>query len=233
MTRDTIGDCNRGDVASHGVPQVQRLKRDTLGTIELVTMAGRTTIVRNARCAAWWARALAAALCAREAAALRALEGLEGVPRLVRHERGLLERSFIAGRPMHRAMPRSRAYFASARKLLRALHVRGVAHNDLAKEANWLCTPDGRAALVDLQLGVIARRPTCWFRMLAYDDLRHLLKHKRTYLPDALTARERRLLARPSAMARFWRALAKPPYLWITRRLLRWPERVGAAERQF
>jgi RIO-like serine/threonine protein kinase len=163
---------------------------------------------------------------------LRALAGVAGVPRLLRCGHGVLERTFIAGEPMQVARPRSRAYFASALRLLAAVHRRGVVHNDLAKEANWLCTPDGRAAIVDFQLAIVARRRSRWFRSLARDDLRHLVKHKATYLPAALTLRERQLLARPSRLARVWRALVKPPYRWITRGWLGWPERTGAAERQ-
>jgi RIO-like serine/threonine protein kinase len=231
MTRDTSGDCNRGVAAPDGRTH-RLLKRDTLGTIELVSDADRTTIVRDARRAAWWARPVAVALCAREAAALAALDGIEGVPRLLRHERGFVERSFIAGQPLYRAAPPSRSYFVSARTVLAALRRRHVAHNDLAKEANWLCTPDGRAALVDFQLAVVARGSSRGWRALAYDDLRHLLKHKRTYLPSSLTARERRVLARPSTAARLWRSTAKPAYLWITRRWLGWPERGGPAERE-
>ena len=232
MTRDTTDDCIRGPKSADGERRVRVLKRDALGTISLVEDAGRITILRDARTAPWWSRPFAIALCAREAAALRALDGLAGVPRLESHARGSLERSFIPGQPMHVARPHSRAFFTSAFGLLAALKRRGVAHNDLAKEANWLCTPDGRAAIVDFQASVVTRRRGFWFRTLAYDDLRHLLKHKRTYLPDALSARERRLLAQPSFAARTWAALVKPPYVWITRRVLGWPERVGAAERQ-
>jgi len=66
----------------------------------------------------------------------------------------------------------------------------------------------------------------------AREDLRHLLKHKRTYCPDALTDRERRILASPSWIARAWRASGKRVYLFVTRRLLRWQDREGAGDRQ-
>src|SRR5690606_34464229 len=100
------------------------------------------------------------------------------------------------------------------------------------KEANWLCTPAGRAALVDFQAAVISRRRGRLFRALAREDLRHLLKHKRTYLPDRLTARQRALLAHRGPLATTWSVLVKPPYRSVTRVLLGWPERLGRHERQ-
>ena len=115
-------------------------------------------------------------------------------------------------------------------RLLRRLHRAGVAHNDLAKEANWLAAGE-RCLIVDFQLATLAATRTPGFRRRAYDDLRHLLKHKRTYLPQRLTARQLRVLAQPTWGTRVWRALAKPPYRFVTRVLLRWPERTGPQER--
>jgi hypothetical protein len=69
------------------------------------------------------------------------------------------------------------------------------------------------------------------FRMLAYDDLRHLLKHKRTYRPQDLTARERAILLRRSPLAAAWARTGKPVYRFVTRRLLGWSDREGAGDR--
>ncbi len=93
---------------------------------------------------------------------------------------------------MQLARPQDPAYFRAARALLARLHRRGIAHNDLAKEPNWLVTPDGRPALVDFQLALVAPRRGRLFRILGREDIRHLLKHKRSYCPERLTARERR-----------------------------------------
>jgi hypothetical protein len=48
-----------------------------------------------------------------------------------------------------------------------------------------------------------------------------------------LTARELDILARPLIGARIWRSCFKPLYHFVTRRLLGWPERDGAEERQW
>ena len=68
--------------------------------------------------------------------------------------------------------------------------------------------------------------------MLAHDDLRHLLKHKRTYLPHRLTAREKRILAQPSLLSRIWRSTGKRVYRFVTRRVLGWSDREGAGDRK-
>ena len=133
---------------------------------------------------------------------------------------------------MQIARPTQPDYFRQAMRLLRQLHAANVLHNDLAKETNWLVTPEGRPALVDFQLASVLRRRSRLARARGHDDLRHLLKHKRSYLPDLLTAREKRILARPSLLSRLWMASGKPVYLFITRRVLRWQDREGAGDRR-
>jgi RIO-like serine/threonine protein kinase len=213
--------------AASGERQV--LKADLFGTVTLDR--SRTIIERDTRAARWWLGFLARRLARREVRALEALRGIAGVPELIALEHGVLMRRFIPGEAMQLARPRDPAYFRRAHALVRALHRRNVAHNDLAKEPNWLVTPDGRPALVDFQLATVARGRGRWFRMLAHDDLRHLLKHKRTYCPQRLTARERRVLATPSVLSRAWMATGKPLYLIVTRRLLGWADREGAGDR--
>jgi RIO-like serine/threonine protein kinase len=211
----------------------QTLKRDLLGAITLVDVGGQRHIERNFSAASHGLGWLARIVAHREVTALQRLSGLSGVPTPMRETADCVIRSYIDGEPMHRATPPDRAYFRCARKLLRRVHRAGVAHNDLAKEANWLCLAGQRCAIVDFQLAVTTKRGSWFFRVLAREDLRHLLKHKRQYVPEALTQRELRILANPSLMAQIWRCTAKPTYRFLTRRLLGWPERQGPAEREF
>ena len=132
---------------------------------------------------------------------------------------------------MQLAKPRDPGYFRAAARLLRRLHAANVIHNDLAKETNWLVTPEGRPALVDFQLAMTLTKRGALARALGHDDLRHLLKHKRTYLPGRLTAREKRILDTRSLPSRIWMASGKPIYLFVTRRLLHWRDREGAGDR--
>jgi len=208
------------------------LKRGSLGDLRRETVAGRTVAVRHFATARPGCRWLARWLARREARALDRLRGTRGVPDLIGLDQDRLIRGFLIGQPMHRSPPRPRRYFRNALRLLRRLHRHGVTHNDLAKEANWICIGETDAGLVDFQLAVCFERRSRWFRLLAREDLRHLLKHKAHYLPEALTARQRALLASPAWTARCWRTLVKPPYLRLTRGLLGWPERAGAEERE-
>jgi len=188
-------------------------------------------IVRNAGPARWWLRWLARYLLGREAKALAALDGMEGVPQLLQHERDTLIRSYLAGKPLHEAETEDLLWFKAAARLLRRLHGAGVCHNDLAKEPNLLVLDDGSPAFIDFQLAWHTSRRGRLFRGAAREDIRHLLKHKRSYCPDGLTQRERTILANPSPMSRVWARTAKPVYLFITRRILGWADREGAADR--
>jgi RIO-like serine/threonine protein kinase len=210
-----------------------RLKTDLFGTVTRLERPGGWAVERDTRSARWWLRPLARHLARREARALRALAGLEGIPRLESQAPGVLVRSWTEGEPMQRARPRDPAYFREAFRLLRRVHRRRVAHNDLAKEPNWLVTPDGHPALVDFQLALVSRRRSRLFRALCHDDIRHLLKHKRSYCPATLTRREQRILATPSLPARVWMNTGKKLYLFVTRRLLGWADREGAGDRNW
>jgi RIO-like serine/threonine protein kinase len=206
------------------------LKSDVFGTIIRVG----DEVVRDARAARPWARRIALHLMRREHRALTRLalgRGLDGIPRAVELQPGRLTRTWIDGAPMHVAKPRNAAYFRDAARLLRRLHAANVIHNDLAKETNWLVTPDGRPALVDFQLAMTLTRRGPLTRTLGHDDIRHLLKHKRTYLPELLTAREKRILATPSLVSRLWMASGKRGYLFVTRKIFRWRDREGAGDR--
>jgi RIO-like serine/threonine protein kinase len=210
----------------------RELKHDALGTIRLVDDGAATAIERDTRTARRGLRWLARRLAAREAAALVALRALPaGVPRLIEFDGRVLRRSALPGEPLFAGSPPARDFFVSALRLVRALHRAGVTHNDLAKEANWLRAPGDTPGLVDFQLSVRSRSRGFWFRYLAHEDLRHLLKHKHTYLPDRLTARQRRMLATRPWPARLWRAWWKPVYHSFTRRVLGWRDRVGPTER--
>lgn len=132
---------------------------------------------------------------------------------------------------MQVARPTDPHYFREALRLTRRMHRAGIAHNDLAKEPNWLVLENGMPAIIDFQLAIVTQRRHRAFRLLAREDLRHLLKHKRTYCPEHLTARQRSILARKAWPARIWMASGKPAYLFVTRRLLGWSDREGAGDR--
>lgn len=179
----------------------------------------------------FYARPLARWLARKEIRALRAVQGIEGCPVLVRHDRTGLLRSWTKGTPLQLAKPTDPEWFKDARRLLRQMRRAGVTHNDIAKPQNWLMTPDGRAAVIDFQLASVHRRKGKLFRLKAREDLRHLLKQKRAYAPHLLTPAEQAMLARKSLPSRLWMATGKRLYNFITRRVMNWSDGEGTEDR--
>ena len=210
------------------ITEVAALKSDSFGRIALMQGIDGLFVRRDLAHVPAWLRLPAWWLARREARALLQVDGLPAVPRLLRWDGRCLDRSYLAGAAMYQRPPHcDTAYFHRARHLLQQLHRRGLAHNDLAKEANWLVLDDGAPAIIDFQLATRGHPRSRWLRLLAREDLRHLLKHKRTYCPHAVTAVERRLLKRRSWLREAWFASGKPIYRFVTRRLLKWEDNEG------
>ena len=210
------------------------LKRDLFSETHKGHLAGapETAAIRRVVSAApWWTRPLAWALARREIAALRAVAGVAGTPRLVAVDRDGLVREWTDGAPLHLARPADRAWYDDAFRLLRALRRAGITHNDLAKPQNWLMTPDGRAAVIDFQLASRHRRRGRLYRLLAYEDFRHLLKQMRAFAPELMTPTGKRILARRSLPSRIWMATGKKVYNGITRGFFRWSDGEGTHDR--
>lgn len=212
------------------------LKRDVFSTVE----RGRfrtdghevSAILRRLDQVPWWSRPLANHLFKRERRALALVRGMSVGPELLWVGRAALVRGFIDGVALHLAKPDGDvAYFRTARAALRRLRRAGVCHNDLAKEQNWLRGADGKAYLTDFQLAACFKRRGKLFRVLAYEDLRHLLKHKRRYAPAALTPKELKVLARKSIFSRVWLMTGKKVYVAITRGLFNFTDREGGGKR--
>ncbi len=208
--------------------EITLLKADAFGRIELCREGEYRCIRRDTYAARRGLRWFARWAGGREARVLAAIDEVPGLPQLLAWKDGVLLRSYLDGEPMQRAQPRDPAYFRAAHRLLRRLRACGIAHNDLAKEPNWLVLADGTPGIVDFQLAMRLRRRGRLFRLLAREDLRHLLKHKRTYCPQALTPTERRVLARRSWITRAWHASGKRAYKFIARRLFGYWDNEGA-----
>lgn len=212
------------------------LKRDVFSTVERGRFRSDSgevdAVLRRLDQVPVWSYLLARHLFARERRALALARDLNVGPKLLWAGRQALVRGFIDGVALQMAKPHDDlGYFRSAKGALRKLHRAGICHNDLAKEQNWLRGSDGRAYLTDFQLAACFMRRSPLFRLAAYEDLRHLLKHKRTYAPEALTPRERRILARKSVIARTWLMTGKKVYQAITRGLFSFTDREGGGRR--
>src|SRR5215468_7131600 len=212
------------------------LKRDVFSIVERGRYRAESGevdgVLRRLDEVPWWSYGLALHLFSRERRALERARDLDVGPKLLWAGRRALVRGFIDGVALHLAKPHGNvAYFRSARQALHRLHRAGICHNDLAKEQNWLVGRDGRAYLTDFQLAACFDRRTRMFRIAAYEDLRHLLKHKRSYAPDALTPKEKKILARKSLVANIWLATGKKVYRAITRGLFNFTDREGGGRR--
>ena len=212
------------------------LKRDVFSTVERGRFRKDTgevdAVLRRLDQVPWWSFPAARHLFLRERRALALAKGLRVGPELLWAGRRALVRGFIDGVALHLAKPHGDvAYFRSAKQALHRLHRAGICHNDLAKEQNWLRGADGRAYLTDFQLATCFRKRGRLFRIAAYEDLRHLLKHKRSYAPQALTPKERQILARKSIVASVWLMTGKKVYRAITRGLFNFTDREGGGRR--
>ena len=212
------------------------LKRDVFSTVERGRFredAGEVdAVLRRLDQVPPWSYPLARHLFARERRALVLARDLDVGPKLLWAGRQALVRGFIDGVALHLAKPHGDlAYFRSAKLALRKLHRAGICHNDLAKEQNWLRGSDGRAYVTDFQLAACFKTRSRLFRIAAYEDLRHLLKHKRSYAPQALTPMERKILARKSFVASIWLKTGKKVYQAITRGLFNFTDREGGGRR--
>jgi hypothetical protein len=164
---------------------------------------------------AWLGRRLAE----REHRALSRLADLPQIPKPLgpvyadgKRFRNAVARSFVAGHPLGKDERVGPQFFASLRKALREMHVRGIAYVDLHKRENVIVGDDGKPYLVDFQISFDATVPRLrWvpglraaFEQLCVGDLYHLEKHVRRaaadeYAPPEIPAwlRLHRLVAVP------------------------------------
>lgn len=191
----------------------------------------KKVVLRKLDAVPWWARPIAWFLARREIRGLRAVAGIVGVPELLRVDREGLLRDWTHGTPLQLAKPDDAAWYKDAKRLLRQMRRQGVTHNDIAKPQNWLRKPDGSAGVIDFQLASVHRRRGSIFRVMAREDLRHLLKQKRNFAPHLLTPTERRMLARKSLPTRIWMATGKRLYNFVTRKLMNWSDGEGTEDR--
>jgi RIO-like serine/threonine protein kinase len=170
-------------------------------------------------------------LARREADHLERLAGIRGVPRLLgRPSADVFLREWIEGTTLRELVRVPDSVFPALRELLAAVHARGVAYADLAKEENVIVDESGRPWLVDFQISVVKGYWLGGFAdALMTADRYHLARHVKRRRPDQLGDEDRDALARGrSVLSRLHRRLVKKPYNFVTRRLVkRWS---GAGE---
>jgi hypothetical protein len=162
----------------------------------------------------------------REARALSALQGVDGVPRsagCVGPDALVIEK-LDAERLPHLGVAHAldARFFERLRSLVERMHQRGWAHGDLRRK-NILCDQGFRPYLIDFATaiyggpgsGILRRR---LFEHCARIDLIALARIKASYLPEDLTAEESELLRGQPLSLRIGRWLKKRVYRPLKRR---------------
>jgi hypothetical protein len=175
--------------------------------------------------------AAARRLAAREADHLERLADVPGIPALLgRPSPDTFLRRWIEGADLRQVPEIPDRVFPELRELLAAVHARGVAYADLAKEENILVEdagpghPDtGHVWLVDFQISVAEGT---WLGglvpLLQRADRVHLARHVKRRRPDQLDDADREALAKGKGwLSQLHRTVVKKPYNLVTRRLIR------------
>lgn len=155
-------------------------------------------------------------LAKREGEALRAGDGIPGVPPFEGFPKpNALAYAFIEGRPIAELAPDElpAGIWDALERLIKALHERGVAHGDLKTLENILVAEDGSPHLVDFTAAFIRRVSPLHaliYRHVSQDDLRAIVKAKLLLDPDAVTEEEQEFYEYRSGMERFFRRVRKP-----------------------
>jgi len=185
--------------------------------------------------------AAARVLAGREADHLERLRDVAGIPPLLaRPSPDVFLRRWIDGADLRQTVVVPDRLFAELRTILAAVHERGVAYADLAKEENILVedagpshadtghadtghADTGRPWLVDFQISVaVGTWAAPLVPLLQRADRVHLARHVKRRRPDQLTAADRDVLAKGKGwLSQLHRTLVKKPYNVVTRRLVR------------
>ncbi len=198
----------RGDLRRAPVSLLSRGSRFKPGVWRVSRSDGPLLLKDCAGSPPWW-RPLARWLLAREVRALRRLDGVEGVPRLVgRVDRDAVLLSWVEGQPLGEpgTTADAPALAAALRRIVEAMHQRHVYHLDLRQRRNVLVDPAGRPWVVDFgaahapgPVGRLLLAP--W---LARVDRQAVLKVLARYAPEAMSADEARSFLRGQRWRRLW-----------------------------
>ncbi len=189
-------------VAGKTYRHCKTLKHDFVGAVGLYECEGDRVVLKSYRRAplfgmptAWAGRLMAA----HEAAVMRQVQGVEGVPCLrARLDRTSIVRDYVPGEPLTRRTEVGPQFFAEFFDLLGKVHGRGVAYVDLEKAANVLLADDGHPYLIDFQAAFFVpdrflgrTRLVCAIRRLLQEvDLYHARKHRRRLMGEHLSEEE-------------------------------------------
>src|SRR6266566_5928726 len=173
--------------------------------VALVEFDGQPAVLKDyTRSDPWFRRLVGPVSARREAQALRLLDGVPGVPRLLATlGRYALVLEYIPGASA-RELKRGAfapAFFERFYRLVERIHERGVAHCDLRSAGNVLLGPGAEPYIVDFTAHFKRNRPwnplTRWiYQKFCAADRTAVARLKKSHAPELLTAEELEWLAR-------------------------------------
>jgi RIO-like serine/threonine protein kinase len=158
-------------------------------------------------------KALGVMLLWRERAAYERLQDLPGIPRCFGQlDPYTLMTEYVESCQSSDAPEEllDEGFFQRLRRLVEAMHARGIVHGDLKRLDNILITPDGQPCLIDFSAAFWnGSNPAAAFVMpyLIDDDLRAVYKLKARRVPDLLTPEEEIFLNSRSQVERGFRVV--------------------------
>jgi len=184
--------------------------------VRKIRLGGRDAVVKDyGRRGNLFKRLLGTFLARREVAALRRVEGIPNVPRvLASPQPWMLVIEHVNAKSVTALdAPRlDREFFDRLTSLVDELHGRGLAHGDLEKLDNILVTPAMQPAVVDFAASVMSGANPLAALALGHmqdNDRRAICKLKSLFAPELLTDDEQRRLAHRGAAELWFRRLRK------------------------
>ncbi len=182
----------------------------------LIELGGRKAVLKDYHaCDSAFGQWVGPLLVRRETRALQQLDGLRGIPRLLRvvDARAFLMEYVEAVRWKRRlGENQAKPDFARLAALVAEMHARGIAHCDMRSASNILIAPDGEPYLVDFVAHF--RRGSRWnplwtwlFRQFCRADDGAVAKLKGRIAPHLLEPQERAMLENRSGLDRFARLI--------------------------
>lgn len=147
------------------------------------------------------------------------LAGVEGLPRWGGRVGALgYAIEYLDAAPLDHLPSPPPGFFDRLRKILDAIHDRGIAYGDANKRSNILVGPGGEPYLIDFQISIRTRDDLpligaairLLVRRMMQKDLYHLYKHKRRMAPAELTGEEESLSRKRGLLHLLHRKLTKP-----------------------
>jgi RIO-like serine/threonine protein kinase len=177
-------------------------------SVRLLEHGGRSWVAKDYRaCTPLYRWTVGAWNLRRERAALERLRDVEGVPHVeAMAGRWILVLTHFRGRDIGKAdkARQDARFFDSLRRIVTAMHERGVVHLDLRQRRNILIQPDGSAAVIDFGAALCLSRGGRLLRRLARIDDSGVLKYKQRAQPGSLSAEETDRLERAERRRSLW-----------------------------